>query len=339
MSLARAKRPHALLASACLLAVGLSAPLIAGTFSGAGETSGVDLVRHPLGYDGTAGMLTLSVCLDPAASDPDAEYPLQLAIRTWIVGQGTTSNISSSVGVPMTHMDFQSVALRGLGLCLGLDDPADGSGFTRATNGANDTFDLDAGSDSVPGTADDLRGDDESLFWFRVADNLPFTESMTVDSTTFTRDPGLLPEGENFPNTSTRAVALQLGFVGTEAVMVNGLQPGEAKRALSWDDRSTLRYGESGLDELEGTGDDYQVHLSYLGRIDSEACDISITFEKQEDLVACPGFLGAVGEPDDGHYTANLLGFLAFSDGVSWYYGDHGSLFFDGFETGDLSRW
>ena len=309
----------------------------AGTFSGAGETNGLDVIRHPLGYDGSGGPLTLTVCVDPTTGDPQSEIPLQLAISTWNQGQGTTGNISSTAGVPITDLDFQSVALRGLGLCLGLDDPSDGSGFTRATNGTNDTFDLDPGSDTVPGTADDNRNDDGSLFWFRIADNLPFNQSPTVDSTTFGRDSASLPEGDNFPNTTTRAVALQLGVVGTEGVMVSSLQPGEAKRELTWDDEATLRYGESGLDELASTADDYQTRLVYVGVSDS--CDIRVTFEKQEDLVACPGFLGSVGGPDDGHFTANLLGFMAFSDSVNWYFDDHGALFLDGFETGDSSRW
>ncbi len=320
-----------------VLVAGQAASVWGGTFSGAGETNGLDLIRHPEGYDGSGGPVTLTVCIDPKTGDPQAEIPLQLAISTWNQGVGTTGNISSTAGVPMTDMDFQSVALRGLGLCLGLDDPSDGSGFTRATNGADNTFDLDPGSDTVPGTADDQRGDDASLFWFRTADNLPFSSSPTVDSTTFSRDASSLPEGDDFPNTTTRAVALQVGAVGTEGVMINGLQPGEAKRELSWDEVATLRYGESGLDELASTIDDYQTRLVYIGIASS--CDVRVTFEKQEDLVACPGFLGSVGGPDDGHFTANLLGFLAFSDSINWYFEDHGGIFLDGFETGDTSRW
>ncbi len=309
----------------------------AGTFSGAGETNGLDVVRHPKGYDGTSGPLTLTVCMDPKTGDPQAEIPLQMALAAWNGRQGTTGNIASDQGVPGTDMDFQSVAVRGLGLCLGLDDPSDGSGFTRATNGANNTFDLGPGADATAGTADDDRGDDGSLFWFRIADNIPFTQSATVDSTTFSRDPAMLPEGDDFPATITRAVALQIGFVGTEGVLVNALQPGEAKRELSWDDEATLRYGESGLDELASTADDYQTRLVYIGV--AASCDIRVSFEKQEDLVACPGFLGSVGDPGDGHFTANLLGFMAFSNSINWYFEDHGAIFLDGFETEDTGRW
>ena len=116
--------------------------------------------------------------------------------------------------------------------------------------------------------------------------------------------------------------------------MVNGLQAGEAKRGLTWDDVDTLKYGQSGLDELASTTDDYQIQLSYVGITDS--CDVRVTFETQEDLVACPGFLGSVGQADDQHHTANLLGFMAFSDEVNWHFQ---VMFYDGFESGDTTQW
>lgn len=323
--------PVIFLLSGFLVPVGIQA----GTFSGAGELNGLDAVRHPKGYDGTGGDLILTVCLDSGTAPAAAEIPLYYAIQAWNAAVGATANLSSTVGVPGTALDFQSVALRGLGGCLGLDDPSDASGFTRATDGDNDAFELDDGIDNVPGTADDQRGDDGGLFWFRIADNSPFQESLIVDSSTFSRDPAQLPEGEDFANTSTRAVALQLGFVGTESVMVNALQTGEAKRSLSWDDQATLSFGQSGLDEIAGTADDYRVSLRYIGFSDS--CDISVRFDIQESLVACPGSLGSTGTP--GHFTANLLGFLAFSDEVNWFFEDYDIFFFDGFETGDTSRW
>ena len=37
--------------------------------------------------------------------------------------------------------------------------------------------------------------------------------------------------------------------------------------------------------------------------------------------------------------AALLLGFLAFSDEVNWFFEDYDIFFFDGFETGDTSRW
>lgn len=325
----------------CLLflvigALGSTAATLAGSFSGAGESNGLDLIRHPESYDGSGGLAHLTFCLDPTTAPESAEIPLQRVLERWNQAISSTGNLQSGL-VPGNALDFQSVAMRGVGICLGLDSPADGSGFANATNGIDDTFTLDAGPDQVAGSADDLRGDDENLVWFRIADNLPFAEGPTVDSTTFARDTGVLPEGDTFPRVATRQVALASGFVGTEAVMVNTLLLGEGKRRLAWDDVATLRYGQSGLDELSGTADDYQVRLTYVGV--TNTCDVRVTFESQSDLVACPGFLGAVGDPDDGHFTANLLGFMAFSDAVNWFFDDQGTIFQDGFETGDGSRW
>lgn len=317
--------PHLLL----LLLVG-PLPCLAGSFGSSAE----DRIRHAPGYAGSAGNLTLTFCLDPKTAPVEAAVGLQAAVDTWNALVGTTGNLDPTLGVPATEMDFQSTVLRGIGLCLGLDDPSDSFGYARAARGINGAFDRDAGSDGTAGTADDVRGDDDAWVWFRIADNLPFLETVTVDASTVSRDTGVLPEGDNFPTVATRQVALVSGFVGTEAVMVNAVGPGEARRTLTHDDVTTLRYARAGLDETAATADDYTTTLSYVGITDQ--CDVRVTFEPQDGLVACPGFLSAFDAPNGHHEVANLLGFMAFNSEVSWYFE---VLFNDGFESGDTSRW
>ncbi|MEM1179216.1 MAG: hypothetical protein AAGM22_12780 [Acidobacteriota bacterium] len=322
------------LASLAILAALLAPSASAGTFSVAGESLGEDLVLHPRGYDGTGGTLELTVCLDPASpSAVAASATVQFAVDTWNARSAVANNVTTAAGVPSSAIDFESEALRGLGLCLGLDDPSDASGFTRATNGDNDSFQRDDGLDDVPGTRDDLRGDDGNLMWFRFLDNDPFSVAATVDSTTYTRDSVVLPEGDTYAATPTRAVAAAVGAGDTEAVMVAGLQPGEAKRRLTADDMATLRYAESGLDELAGTADDYQVRLNYLG-LDT-GCDIPLSFDTQGALVTC---FGPAQQLQDNHYRRALSN-VTFSDAVLWHFSGEGLIFSDGFESGDVSAW
>ncbi|MEO1370077.1 MAG: hypothetical protein AAFX50_23085, partial [Acidobacteriota bacterium] len=203
-------------------AVLASAPVVwAGSFSVAGESLGEDSILHPAGYDGGGGPLELTVCLDPTSpSAVAASATLRFAVETWNGRAVTANNVRSDAGVPPTEVDFESEALRGLGLCLGLDDPSDASGFTAATNGDNNVFQRDDGLDDVDGTRDDLRGDDGNLMWFRFFDNDPFTVSATVDSTTYALSTAVLPEGDTFAATPTRAVAAAVGDGAKEAVMV-----------------------------------------------------------------------------------------------------------------------
>ena len=305
----------------------------AGTFNGAGVTLGVDLVMHPLGYDGTGGTLELTVCVDPTAPNAAAAAATaSFAIARWNARLAVSPNISPDA-IGAGEIDFESMVMRGLGLCLGLDDPSDGSGFTSATNGENDFFDRDDGLDDVPGTRDDLRGDDVNLMWFRFLDNDPFAVTATVDSSSYTRNPVILPEGDTFAASPTRAVASALGAGLTESVMVATLLPGEIKRGLTADDLATLRYAESGLDETAGTADDYQVSLNFLGL--AESCDLRLTFGIQAEPVAC---FGSRQNISGDHWR--LMPFeWTFSTGVLWHFSGEGLLFTDGFESGDVSGW
>ena len=320
-----------------LLLVTAAVPLGAGTYSGSEITIlGADLIKHPVGYDGTPGALRLEVCLDPAAPDA-AEIPLQKAIEVWGAAMPTTGNTSAVAGVPAGEVDFFSEMLRGIGLCLGLDDPSDELGFTRANEGRNDVFDRDSGLDSVTGTADDERFDDVNRTWFRIADNNPFdTTPGVVDSTTYSRDVGLLPEGQNFPACATRVVALSLAAAGTESVMVRSLATGEARRSLTHDDVATLAYANSGLDELAGTGDDYTPGLAYIGR--GTSCDIPVSFTSKVGASERMICLGGNFPIESNHYRFSSSS-LQISDQVVWHYIFQGGILLDGFETGDASRW
>ncbi|MEM6797240.1 MAG: hypothetical protein AAF725_24930 [Acidobacteriota bacterium] len=321
------------------LAVALGAllaalPALAGSFSTAGETLGEDLILHPVGYDGTGGELVLTVCLDPA--DPrsaQAESAVFFAARTWNERVAATGNLRADA-VPAGTLDFESTALRALGLCLGLEDPSDSQGFARATNGAGG-FDRDPGVDAVAGTRDDLRGDDQSLTWFRLLDNDPLTASQaTVDASTYSRDTAVLPEGDTFAATATRAAAAAQGFPETEAVMVADLRPGETKRRLTFDDIATLRYAETGLDEIAGTADDYTVRLVFLGL--AAACDLRVTFDTQSAPAVCS--VGA-SRIQDNHFGIVGNDTFAFSDAVQWHFNTQDIVFVNGFETGTTEAW
>ncbi len=43
----------------------------AGAFIFAGESNGVDLITHPTTYTGTGGVISVTVCIDPASPNVD----------------------------------------------------------------------------------------------------------------------------------------------------------------------------------------------------------------------------------------------------------------------------
>ncbi|MEM8933358.1 MAG: hypothetical protein AAGE94_19365 [Acidobacteriota bacterium] len=312
--------------------VGLPEVVAAGAFSGSdSDLFGLDAIVHPKGYDGTGGPLVLTVCLDPDAPD-DAELPLQLAVAGWNARLSTTGNVAAGAIVG-TSLDFWSWALHGVGLCLGLDDPVDDLGYAAATPGTNSMLDRGAGADMVAGSRDDVRGDDQNRVWFRIVDNDPFVVGGVVDSTTYTLDTAILPEGETFATVPTRAVAFLDSVAGTEAVMVASTAAGETKRSLVWDDIATVRLAEAGIDEIEGNADDYRVTLAYTGR--SDTCDVPVSFAAQAEVVAC---VTGKGSLSGSHFRINFAS-LSFDESVSWHYGADGVLMVDGFETGNTDGW
>jgi len=75
-------------------------------------------------------------------------------------------------------------------------------------------------------------------------------------------------------------------LTNTEGIMVSGgsLVPGQVRRALTADDVAGIRYAMSGLDEVQGTADDYTVSLVYAGLSDS--ADIIIRFDATSGTAA-----------------------------------------------------
>jgi hypothetical protein len=240
----------------------------------------------------------------------------------------TTGNLVSggSNNIPAGAIDFESVALHELGHSLGLANvnAASESGlsgadqnYTKATDGSNNVFDLDAGVDAVIGSSDDVRGDDANLFWFRMSNNNPFTIASTVDSTTYRRDIGSLPGVHTFAANGDRAVATLLGVPNTEAVMQQGTFTDEAQRTLTADGIATLRYGMAGVDELAGTGDDYTIALTFAG---TGSADIVLNFDNHPTSLASSTSNGAfISGTDHVEITTTSI---RFSDVFNWFFND-----------------
>ncbi len=272
-----------------LLLAGLlaSAPAAqAGPFIFADATNGVDIVLHPTGYNGTGGVLNVNVCITPGTPN---EAAMTQSMRNMIAVYNqllpTTGNLRSNF-LPAGTLDFESVALHELGHCIGKAhvNAASESGlsgsnqnYTKATRGANGNFNLKAGTDTIIGSADDRRKDDINLHWYRIANNNPFTiDYSTVDFTTYARAKASLPLGDRFAANGDRTVGTSvLSTPHTEAVMQQGTFFSEIQRTLTPDGVATVRLGMSGIDEIQGTSDDYTLHLNLA----TSNCDINVSFD------------------------------------------------------------
>lgn len=230
-----------------------------------------------------------------------------------------------------SQVDFESVLLHEMGHSIGLAHPnaATESGlpstshnYTKATDGANNVFDLNPGPDGVIGSHDDIRGDDVNLNYFHKATNDPFATANAngvVDSTTYSRDVTDLPVGDTFSTNADRTVSTLLRYnePGTEAVMQQGTFGGETQRTLTADDVAGIKYAESGLDEIAGTADDYNLILVYNG-LDASA-DIVIDFDNAETGFAVSKSTGAFLPDDHIRITSNDI---YFNTGFNWYFND-----------------
>ena len=162
----------------------------AGAYLFAGEANGPDLITHPQGYTGSETSLSVEVCIDPASLVPagasinDLEIPVKNNIDVWNrlrPGLGNTL-LDTANNIPAGLPDFESVSLHEIGHCIGLAHvnaasesglPLADQNYTKATDGANNVFDINSGTDGVRGTSDDIRGDDANLHWFRIDTNDP----------------------------------------------------------------------------------------------------------------------------------------------------------------------
>ena len=276
----------------CLPGLFLCSTGFAGTFIFAGESNGVDVVAHPTGYTGSGGALTVRVCIAPNSANAAAmDIPVQNNITIYNRLQPTTGNLvtGGNNNIPSGQVDFESVALHELGHCIGLAhvNAATESGltgnnrnYTKATDGTNNLFDINAGADGIIGSQYDSRGDDVNLHWYRT-------------------------------------VAGNMGFPNTEAVMQQGTFSDEAQRSLTHDGVATLRYAASGKNEVAGNNDDYTINLEY-GGISNSNCDINLKFDNtQTGFAVCQA--GGSSPPGSDHFritSANIF----FNTSFNWFF-------------------
>jgi len=308
---------------------------MAGAYIFADEVNGVDLVTHPGTYTGTEDVVTVRVCIaETSPNATDMEYSIKNNIAIFNQLAPITGNVQSGGGnnVPSNAIDFESVALHEIGHCLGLAhvNAASESGqtgaqqnYTKATDGVDNVFNLNAGADGVIGSSDDVRGDDVNLHWFRRLNNDPFTIGTVIDSTTYSRDLADLPAGHNFAANADRDVSILLGWPKTEAVMQQGTFFDEAQRRLGHDDVATLRYAASGVNELEddpgnpNETDNYTIVLEYGGISSASNCDISMSFTSTTGLAFC-SVSGAFIDPPNHVRVTNAT--IEFGQGFTWFF-------------------
>jgi hypothetical protein len=170
-------------------------------------------VTHAQGYTGAGGGIEVTVGIDPtSAFAAQMIIPTQNVVNTWNGRLPTTGNLNPT-GVGAGQVDYESTLLHEMEHSLGLAhvNAATRSGlagasrnFTKATDSANNVFDINPGTDGIIGSADDIRGDDQNLNYFRIADNNPVaTDIGVVDSTTYSRDLANLPVGDTYSRTPT----------------------------------------------------------------------------------------------------------------------------------------
>ncbi len=304
------------------------------------STLDANIVAHPRGYNGTGGLVTVTVGIDATSMDKGVSNTALMAtsvqnvVNTWNRLVPTTGNlIQDFTNIPVGAIDFETVLLHEMGHALGLAHPNMGSNsilnsdYTFSLRGPNNVYEFAAGVDGVVGTRDDVRGDDVNLNYFRTSgtaadQNNPFTIDSVVDSTTYSRDLADLPAGDLYSATSSRQNASTLGLIpdNTEAVLNQGSANNEVQRTLGHDDVAGLRYAQSGIDSIAGTADDYTLQLNYIGTVDVGGADIVIDFDNSKTNFAAAqtgGSIISVGAHADIQLTA---GSIFFNDSANWHY-------------------
>jgi len=286
-----------------------------------------DRVTHPIGYSGAPGVLTVTIGIDPTSVfAAQMVQPVQnnIAVLNGLVP--TTPNLVSggANNIPAGFVDWESVNLHEMGHAIGLAhvNAASESGlvgtdreYTKATNGINNVFNLNAGADVIKGSADDIRGDDDNLHWYRTLNNNPMTIAGTVDSTTYARVLTFLPAGDTFAANADRTVTAALGFPDSEAVMQQGTFSDEAQRTLVHDDAAGIRYAATGIDETVGGGDDYTLNLVFAGL--TTAADVVIDFDNAQAVFAATFLTGTVLS---GDHLVIATAAIFYNDGANWFF-------------------
>lgn len=322
--------------------IGASSIAAAGAYIFANGSS-PDTITHPTPYTGAGGTLTVSVCISPSSeSISEMEVSVRNTITTWNARTAVSPNLffGGNNDIPSGEIDYESTLVHEVGHCLGLAHPnaATESGlptadrnYTKADEGVNGVFDLNPGSDGIKGSADDIRGDDISLHWFNPNNN-PFELFEPVDTSNYSIDVANLPLGDTFPANADRDVGAALGFANSEAVMQQGAFFDEDQRQLGVDDVAMIRLGMSGIDETEGTSDDYTPQLVYGGV--ASGCDITVTMTGASFAFCSVGGAG-IGGNHVRVTNANVQ--MGSTSNFDWYFNQTllgpDEIFADGFES------
>ncbi len=296
----------------------------------AGEGFGLDVITHPSGYTGTGGVVNVEVCIDAAAANAASmAIPVQNIVLELNNMTASSPNLFFGLdnNIPAGVVDFESLTLHELGHCTGLAHPNLGfrmgvveganTNFTQATDGADNMFAFDAGVDTVIGTSDDLRGDDQNLHWFEKLANNPCIGVANPQSSNYSRDVADLPAGHDFAANASRDVCSALSVADTEAVMQQGQGSDEDQRSLQADDVATYRMVMTGLDEIAGTADDYTINMVYGGiKADTSSCDIVIQ-SSTSGFGVC--FIGGSSISSTDHWRITSATFQ-YNSTLTWFF-------------------
>lgn len=244
--------------------------------------------------------------------------------------------IGESIQVPPGHFDAESILLHEITHCVGIGHgnkpsgltPAQSLAFSDATKSNKGPDDLYSfvflGADGFWGSADDLRGDDVNLFWFRKMNNDPFVlpggPPPAYDQSNYTTDLAELPIDDEYAANGTPKVAEALGYPNTKAVMYAQTGLESEFRSLTHDDVTMLRYAMSGLIEIAGDADDYVLTLEVV----DFPCDIPIRLAVLDPEVVgicdtpLAGQVPIAGSTD--HFTLSPTAVILNSN-FAWFFG------------------
>jgi hypothetical protein len=314
-----------------LLMSGIYTPVFAGAFSFADLLKEPATITHSSGYNGQGGKTTVSVCI---ASDSESKAEMAIAIQNsinhWnrLEPMHGNSEMSPQSGVPSDRVDAESVLLHEIGHCIGLAHPnlASESGlkgeqrrYARALpgGGRDDGYTLDAGSDGVIATANDERGTDVNLHWFRKSDNDPFALGEIVDASTYSVDLNDLPTGHAFPAVAGEQVSSSRNLERTEAVMHQGIYYGEKRVGLGHDDVAMVRLAMAGTDQVQGSESSYEMELVYEGV--SDDCDITVKMGGTSFAMCSAS--GTQVAPNHMKVTKGTIK-MASASNINWHFND-----------------